>query len=182
MLALLAPGTPYNDSVGIRSIASERLPRKTGLLFDPLTAATVSADFTLRAVLHPARLGRLVSRSAEGGLEVSEVTDALLAATWDGDVPESRYEAEVLRTVRTVTLRRLMEAAEGHPMSPVRAILTDRLLDLAARLEENPQAGPHDRLSAAEIRRWENRPATTDAPASLPPTPPGSPIGGAQGW
>ncbi len=150
-----------------------------------MSAVTVAADLSVRALLHPERLARLAAPRGEAGSpDVADVTDALLVATWGAPLPEDLHRAEIVRTVRSVTLTRLIERATDHPVSQVRAVLSDGLLDLAARLEENPRATAHDRAAAADIRRWANRPAPSTTPPPLPATPPGSPIGGAaaQGW
>ena len=55
----------------------EPFPRHTGILFDPLTAADVSADYTLSLLLHPERMARLVdyhSRDTDN-LGLGEVVD-----------------------------------------------------------------------------------------------------------
>lgn len=185
LLELLSPLTPFNDVAGVTRVGVERFPRQTGVLFDPLGPATAAADLSVRALLHPRRLARLAApRGDADSPNVAEVADRLLVATWGAPLPEDRYRAAVVLTARSVTLTRLMEQATDHPVSLVRAVLTDRLLELAARLEENPRATPHDRLATADIRRWENRPAPSTTSPPLPETPPGSPIGAAaaQGW
>jgi len=108
---------------------------------------------------------------------VAEIVDRLLEATWDASLPDEGHQAEVLRVVQRVTLERLLEQASGHPVPQVRAILTDRILDLADQLEDSPQTDPHRRLAADDIRRWESRTTPAEPPPPIPPVPPGSPIG-----
>jgi len=106
---------------------------------------------------------------------VGEVTDGLIAATWGTAGPDDGARRQVLRAVQRVTLERPLEQAASHPVGQVRAILTDRLLSLAACLERDPDAGAFERLAAADIRRWARRgmralppPAAPEAPRRQP--------------
>jgi hypothetical protein len=153
----------------------------TGLLFDPRAAATVSADMTVQALLHPARLARVHEFGGPaGGPDVAEVADRLVGATWGAPPPADPRAADVLEAVQRVALDRLLEQAEFHPVSAVRAVLTDRLLQLADELERGAGPGPQRRLAAADIRRWQARTAPATSAPAPPEAPPGSPIG--QGW
>jgi hypothetical protein len=136
---------------------------------------------TVQALLHPARLARLHEFGGPaGGPDVAEVVDRLVAATWGVPPPAEARAADVLEAAQRVVLDRLMEQAESHPVSAVRAVLTDRVLRLADELEQSAGADPHHRLAAADIRRWDARNAPLVSPPPPPEAPPGSPIG--QGW
>jgi hypothetical protein len=171
ILELLPPRTPHTPEF-------EAFPRRTGLFFDPLSAATVAADITVQGLLHPARLARLQDFGSRGDYpDVAEVTDRLLEATWGAAAPGGAQGVAVLREVQRVTLDRLLAQASAHPSAQVRAVLTDRALSLADRLEGLAQPSPFDRLAAADIRRWERRSAPAVPPPPTPEAPPGSPIG-----
>ena len=171
ILALLPPRPPDAPP-------TEVFPKRAGRFFDPLAAATNAADLSVSALLHPDRLTRLNDFGSRGDTpDVGEVVDRLLAATWEAPLPEEPGRVEVLRVAQRVALDRLLERASGHPVPQVRAILTDRLLGLADRLEGAGPADPHRRLAAADIRRWEGRSFPSDPPPPIPPEPPGSPIG-----
>ena len=118
------------------------------------------------------------------GPDVAEVADRLLHATWGAPFPGDAYRTAVLRGVQRVALDRLLEQATTHPVAEVRAVLTERLLSLADRLEQLPQPSAFEHLAAADIRRWERREAPAVGPPPTPDVPPGSPIGAgsAQGW
>jgi hypothetical protein len=61
----------------------ELFNRKTGLAFDPLTAAESAADFPLSFLFHPARLNRMVQYQAENnGLGIDEMIAVLMNKTW----------------------------------------------------------------------------------------------------
>ncbi|MFQ5689834.1 MAG: zinc-dependent metalloprotease [Gemmatimonadota bacterium] len=147
--------------------------------FDPLGVAASAADLTVGLVLQPERMARLVEyharNEADPGLD--EVTDRLLAATWQAPLPRDGYHAEVARTVQRVVLDRLLQEAANERNTPaVRAELAAAVEDLAFWLEGRPTPTPHQKLALADIRRWERR--TGDWSASRPPElPPGSPIG-----
>lgn len=171
ILALLPPEPPDSPP-------AELLARHTGLLFDPLAAAATAADLTVQALLHPERLARLAEYGSRGDYpDVGEVADRLIAATWGAPTPADRYRAAVLGTARRVALDGLLEQATSHPVPQVRAVLTDRLLALATRLETLAGATPDETLAAADIRSWQHR---TEAPSprpTPPSVPPGPPIG-----
>jgi hypothetical protein len=178
ILAVLPPRPPSTPRF-------EDFPRQTGLFFDPLATATVAADLTVRALLEPHRLARIHLYGSRGDSpDVAEVTDRLLDATWGAPFPGDAYRTALLRAAQRATLDRLLEQATSHPVAEVRAVLAERLLSLARRLEELPQPSAFDRLAAADIRRWEHRDLPAGPSPPPPDAPPGSPIGAgrAQGW
>lgn len=61
----------------------ELFNRRTGLAFDPLTAAESAADFPLSFLFNPARLNRMVQYQAENdGLGIDEMIKTLMDKTW----------------------------------------------------------------------------------------------------
>jgi hypothetical protein len=160
----------------------EIFPRATGLLFDPLTAADVAADFTASLILHPERMARLVdygSRSDEyPGLD--DVVDRLLETTWHAPRPATGYLAQVQEVAQTSVLDKLLqEGSSADNPARVRAVLTEKLDDLADWLESQTgdTATAHRKLALDDIRRWQNRPEGTVPRPKAPPLPQGDPIG-----
>ena len=151
----------------------------TEQLFDPLGAAEAAADFTVGEILHPQRMARLVVYGSMGdypGLE--EVVDRLMEATWGAAEETGEYRARVQHAIqRAVVDRMMLQAGSTGTMTEVRAILSDRLNDLAGRLEALVGSTPHQRLVAADIRRWQARIENTTPGPSLR-LPAGDPIGG----
>ena len=163
----------------------EHVRIKTGLTFDPLSAAESAADLTVSVILHPARAARLVEYHARDakypGLE--EVIERLLSSTWRSD-HGTGYAAEVRRTVDGVVLTRLLGLA-GNPAASTqaRAIAHSKLMDLKTWVER--QAGVTKdadqkalyRFAASQIRRYEADPKSVivTPPAEMPD---GPPIGG----
>ena len=74
----------------------------------------------------------------------------------------------------------MQQAGSAGTMAEARAVLSDRLAALAVRLEAVVDASPHQRLVAADIRRWQQRIENTTPEPSLQ-LPPGDPIGGSAG-
>ena len=159
----------------------EMFPRHTGLLFDPLTAADVSADYTLSLLLHPERMARLVDHNArdETYLGLEEVITAVFERTWKALVPADRYKAKVKEVAERSALDEILkEASSSQNPSRVRAVLSAQLENLAQWLESSASGlNAHGTLALEDIRRWQHRPeGVIDAPLK-PETPPGSPIG-----
>ena len=154
----------------------------TELLFDPVGAAEAAADFTVGEILHPQRMARLVVYGSMGdypGLE--EVVDRLTEATWGTAEETGAYRARVQHAIQRAVVDRMMQqAGSAGTMTEVRAILSDRLNDLAGRLEALMGSTPHQRLVAADIRRWQARIENTTPGPSLR-LPAGDPIGGGSG-
>lgn len=157
----------------------EVFPGHTELLFDPLGAAEAAADFAVGEVLQPQRMARLVLYGSMGDYpDLDEVTDRLMAATWDASRPSGEYRQRVLNVVQRSVADRMMQQAtmDGNP-ADVRAVLADRLDALATRLEGLTDASPHEKLVAGDIRRWQAR-AQDTVPGPALQMPAGDPIGG----
>ncbi len=172
ILAVIPPPAYRHDE-------GEIFPRATGLVFDPLTAADIAADFTASLILHPERMARLVeygSRSEEyPGLD--DVVDRLLEKTWNAPRPSGGYLAQVQEIAqRSVLDALLQEGSSADNPARVRAVLSEKLDGLADRLEAEA-ATAHRKLALEDIRRWQNRPEGTVPRPKAPPLPQGDPIG-----
>ena len=159
--------------------AGEVFEGRTELFFDPLGAAEAAASFSVRRLLHPERMARLVVFGTIGDYpDLEEVVDRLIDGTWRVTTPGDRYRAQILHVIQRVVADEMMrQASRSESPAEVRAVLADRLDALAARLEAIDDPSPHQRLVAADVRRWENRVAD---PVGSPPLriPAGDPIGG----
>ena len=71
----------------------------------------------------------------------------------------------------------MQQASSAVNPAEVRAILSDRLETLAARVESTSAPSPHERLVASDIRRWQSRIENT-VPGPQLQMPAGDPIGG----
>lgn len=162
-----------------RHEGGEMFDRRTDVFFDPIAAAEASAAFTVGEILQPPRMARLVSFGSMGDYPtLEEVIDRLLAATWGAPLPGDAYRVQVQRATQRATIDEMMvQASRADNSAEVRAVLTDRLDKLAARLEALPERTAHQMSAAADIRRWERRPERT-IPGPAIKLPPGDPIGG----
>jgi hypothetical protein len=162
-----------------RHSEGESFPGYTEQIFDPLAVAEASAAFSVGEILNPQRMARLVLYGSMGDYpDLEEVTERLIGATWGVDEPDDEYRARVLHTAQRTVVDQMMQQAamEGNP-SEVRAILADRLEGLAEMIESFGSPSPHERLVAADIRRWQSRIENT-TPGPVLQLPAGDPIGG----
>ena len=175
----LIPPTAFSFETG----TAETFDRSTGALFDPIAAARASATITLDAILHPDRASRLVRFHAEDreNPSLEEVTSALLRAVTAEAGDETAMRASIVRAVRAVATRKLMDvAAAGETDSQVRAVYESALRDLATRLRARPGRGieASDRRAKAElIDRFLERPLAPRELPAAPEIPQGPPIG-----
>ena len=153
----------------------------TEVLFDPLGAAEAAADFTVGEILQPQRMARLVVYGGMGDYpNLEEVTDRVIAATWGVPEDGDEYRLRVQHTIQRAVVDRMMQqASSASVMTEARAVLSDRLDGLAGQLEAVADPSPHQRLVAADIRRWQNRIENTTPEPALQ-LPPGDPIGGSR--
>jgi hypothetical protein len=155
----------------------EEFPGRTGLLFDPLGAAEGSISLSVQQILQPARMARLVAYGSMGDYpDLEEVVDRLLEVTWTADAAGNDYQQKILHLVQRVTANEMMvQAASESASGEVKAVLSDRLEKLAARLERQRNASAHQSSVVADIRRWQQRSGdAVPRPALL--LPPGDPI------
>ncbi|GGO65631.1 zinc-dependent metalloprotease [Bowmanella pacifica] len=163
LLALIPPKA-YGDSDGRESFKG-----RTGLAFDPLSAAEASANHTLSMLLHPLRLNRL---AGQGQLETT--LDRLLAKA----VKNRNYKGTELllqQRVRHVTFYQLMNSLNSAELSPeARAILYQQMQSLGDWLDK------HDKDSSLNLlsQQWEQfEDSGAWSPVFTPlALPPGSPI------
>ncbi len=162
-----------------RHAEGEVFPGRTQLVFDPIGAAEAAAAFSVGEVLHPDRMARLVLFGSMGDYpDLEEVVDRLVEATWGAPAPADEYRRQVLHAAQRAVADQMMQQASRAGSAPeVRAVLSDRLERLAGRLEALGAPSPHQRLVAADVRRWQQRIENT-VPGPQLQMPAGDPIGG----
>jgi len=161
----------------------EYFPSRTGLTFDPLSAAEVAADMTVGLLLNAERAGRLVQYSAcdSANPGLGEVLDRRIGATWKRP-PGKGLSAEVARVVDEAALSRLMElSASDKASAQVRAIAAEKLEQLRAWLVRtavtgDPNQKAHFAQAVRTIARFQRDPKPSSLPKRSEP-PPGMPIG-----
>ncbi len=157
---------------------------RTGLTFDPLSAAETAANITVSFMLHPARAARLVEYHARNNKYPGfiEVVDKLISSVWKAPAGTD-YHAEIRRVVDSVVLRQMMIlAADENAANQVRAIASLKLQQLATRLSlqlektKDESRLAHFAYALEQIRRFQEDPEEMNL--SKPVSPPaGSPIG-----
>lgn len=163
-----------------REAGGETFDGHTGLVFDPLAAVDSAADYTVLLLLHPERMARLVNNHAldPGQPGLGEVLDRLTEKTWGAEEPADSYRRAVQDAAERSVLNGLLREAM-NPDNParVRALIEDRLTQLGGVLTGMSDPSPHERLAAADIRRFLNRKESLDPDARRPTLPRGAPIG-----
>ena len=169
----MIPPPAYRYSEG------EEFPGYTQQVFDPLAVASAAATFTVGEILNPDRMARLVVFGSMGDYpDLQEVADGLIETTWGASETGNTYRQQVLHTAQRSVVDQMMQQASmaGNP-AEVRAILSDRLDQLASGIETEGAPSPHRKLVAADIRRWQSRIENT-VPGPQLQMPAGDPIGG----
>ena len=110
--------------------------------------------------------------------DLEEVVDRLIVVTWDASEATDEYRQRILHAAqRSVADQMMQQASSARNPAEVRAILSDRLDGLVMRVEGLSAPSPHQRLVAADIRRWQARIENT-VPGPQLQMPAGDPIGG----
>ena len=124
-------------------------------------------------------MARLVVFGSMGDYpNLQEVADGLIEATWGTSETGDTYRQQVLHTAqRSVVDQMMQQASMAGNSAEVRAILSDRLDQLASGIETEGAPSPHRKLVAADIRRWQSRIENT-IPGPQLQMPAGDPIGG----
>lgn len=160
-----------------RYTQGEPFASRTGLLFDALGAAEGSVSLSVKQILHPARMSRLVTYGSMGDYpDLEEVIDRLLEVTWGANSPNNDYQVQLLQLVQRVTVDEMMvQASSTDSSGAVKAVLFDRLDTLANRMERRRTTSAHQNTVAADIRRWQQR-SESAVPEPALRLPPGDPI------
>lgn len=179
VLRLLVPRAPEMPR------SREQFASRTQPAFDALGAAATGADLTLRMLLEPSRVARLVDqhRRATSLPSLDEVLASVIDRTFVDTAGLAPREAEVARVVQRVVVDRLGELSGDADLPGwVRSRLDLALSGLLQRIDQlEPldvaERGHLDAL-AAEIGRHLARPAPEREMArAAQPEPPGEPIG-----
>lgn len=157
---------------------------RTGLTFDPLSAAETAANMALDVLLHPERAARLVEYHARDSQMpgLGEVVDRLLDATWKTRRDNPYAEAVQFVIDQAVLSHLLRLAANESAATQVRAVAYDKIDRLKTWLgeragRESAERRAHFKFAIAQIERFQEN-AEAFRPSRPPQPPAGSPIGG----
>lgn len=157
---------------------------RTGLTFDPLSAAETASQMTVNLLLHPDRAARLIEYHArdKNNPDFVEVSDALISATWK--MPRGAgLNAEIRRAVDSIVLSRLMWlSANENARTQVRAVATLQIENLrkwiagqvAASSDSSQKA--HLQFALSQIQQFQLDPSKVKFTAPVE-APAGAPIG-----
>jgi hypothetical protein len=155
----------------------EHFKIRTGLSFDPITAAEVSAGTTLSFMLDGQRMSRLFEQHARDGSRLS-VADYLdqLASEFSKNVRNStKLEKAIAEAVEAQFIFHLIGlAADGSSHHQVSGLARQKLLDYQYGFDG--ASGGHSTAILAKINEFLADPSKYERPEILP-MPDGSPIG-----
>ena len=121
----------------------ESFKSNMGVAFDPLSASSTASEMTLKLLLHPQRMARLIQQSSldDKQLSLEELLDRLFKETIFMN-NTSKYRKEVQNTINYNTLNHVIQLAQNEDVIPqVRAIVKHELKKLKTQLEAKKASG-----------------------------------------
>lgn len=159
----------------------ESFKSNMGVAFDPLSASSTASEMTLKLLLHPERMSRLVQQYSidKKQLSLEELLDTLFKETFF-NTATSDYHKEIQNTINYNTLNHVIQLARNEAAIPqVHAIVKHELKQLKEQLNSKKYNG----LDAiyitdyiAVIDAYFKNPETFKV-IDAPKIPDGSPIG-----
>jgi hypothetical protein len=161
----------------------ETFKSRTGLTFDPLSAAESAASNTLAFMLQPERAARLVEYHSRDNTQpgLAAVLAKLITRTWKA-AQQPGYKGEVQRLVNNLALKQLLElAADTKAPENVRGIILLHIDELKKWMSKATLTAVSDQkanllFGLSQIKEFENNPDKFK-PAETLSMPDGSPIG-----
>lgn len=154
----------------------ESFSGKTGVSFDPLSAAETAVDITLSFLLHPQRASRLIQQKSldKNQLGLPEVLDALLNETLEANNKDA-YINEVQQNINFRTLFYVMNLSASKNVHPqVNAIANFKLRQIKKEFALKDNAYALEVVT--RINHFQEHPELFTTVKS-PKIPDGSPIG-----
>ena len=111
----------------------ESFKGKTGVAFDPFSAANTASDMTLKYLLHPQRANRLVLQKSldESQLSLEDVINELLKNSFKKTIDDS-YLSEIQHQINVNVLKYLMNlASNDQSYFQVKAIVNKSISDIS---------------------------------------------------
>ncbi len=161
----------------------ETFKSRTGLTFDPMSAAESAASNTLEFMLQPQRAARLIEYHSRDNTQpgLDAVLNKLVDQTWKAPQPTG-YKGELKRLVDDLTLKQLLElAANTYAPESVRGITLLQIDELKKWMNKTVLTAGSDQKASllsglSQIKEFENNPDKFK-PAETLNMPDGSPIG-----
>jgi hypothetical protein len=162
----------------------ELFPSKTGLTFDPLTAAETAANIVFTMIFNSERSARLVQQHGRDSRQPSleEILDRVVATTWKSP-HAAGYNGDIQRVVDNVVLTQLFGLITNErALTQVRAVASLKLTELQewmtkqARSTKDESQRAHLTFALSQIEQFKKSPKEFQLPRLADP-PPGQPIG-----
>ena len=153
----------------------ESFKGKTGVAFDPLSAANTASDMTLKFLLHPQRANRLVLQKSldDNQLSLDDVIDDLISNTF-GKTNSDLYLTEIQNQVNANVLKYLMNlATNSESYFQTKAIANQKITQIARQLSNSDAVSMQYGIM---IKEFYEHPEKFKLESS-PKIPDGSPIG-----
>lgn len=163
----LIPPKAYGESRNRESFNG-----RTGLTFDPISAAESAANYSLTLLLQPQRLNRLASQHGmnKDAPGVSSVISGLLARSL-----KQESDSQLARRINYVVLDGLVNILANPTLAPeVSATIELQLRDLTKWLNSMKKRGQNQILAEQLKQYWQT--GQWQSPFEAKPLPPGSPI------
>ncbi|MDO6559206.1 zinc-dependent metalloprotease [Paraglaciecola chathamensis] len=163
----LIPPKAYGESRNRESFNG-----RTGLTFDPISAAESAANYSLTLLLQPQRLNRLASQHSmnKDAPGVSSVISALLTRSL-----KQESDSQLARRINYVVLDGLVNILANPTLAPeVGATIELQLRDLTKWLNSMRKRGQNQILAEQLKQYWQT--GQWQSPFEAKPLPPGSPI------
>ncbi len=156
----------------------ELFKKKTGLSFDQLAPAEAAADLPLSFLFNAERMNRLMQQEVSGGYGITDMTKALIGATFNSPKRSGMEYAIQLQNEQILLTYLLASSIDENLSYPARAcvgkILKDVLkqVDVALKTSKDPLYVAHLQMLMSRSKEPNSAKPTLHAPA-----PPGAPIG-----
>ncbi len=153
----------------------ESFKGRTGLTFDPISAAESAANYSVGLLLQAERLNRLAQQfsNKKGAPTVSGLLTTLFAQSIQKS--QTRGDAELANRINFVVLNAAVNASLQENLAPeVRAEVELQLMDLLKWLKNN-ERNPQNKIMAKQLEQFAKS-GEWSTPFKAKPLPPGSPI------
>ncbi|MFT4758071.1 MAG: hypothetical protein ACI9XO_000815 [Paraglaciecola sp.] len=159
----------------------ELFKTNTSMIFDPLAAAETSANNTLKFILNPERLARVVEQNARNSaafISLNELLENL--NTIDKNRGETTpFDNEMIVLVEKLTMQHLFQLAshnKGNQQVAAAALFQINKLEKVLISKNNGMSNAHETYLTFQIEQFKKHPENYKMPAT-PAMPTGSPIG-----
>lgn len=159
----------------------ESFKSKLGVAFDGISAAETASEMTLRLVLHPQRLSRLIVHKSKDSKQLGllELYDEIIAKTFKVS-HKNEYHQEIQNTINMKLLEQMFYvAANQNQYKQVNAITMHKINEIKSMLQNTKAKGLQKIYNTSMVKMIDQFIAKPDTfkRTNSPKIPDGSPIG-----